>query len=968
MSSAAEIEAWIRARVADVLGEPDAEVGPDAPLADFGLSSRQAVTLVGALGDEYGLTLEPTVFWEHPTARRLAAHVHGLRAPAPAAGTGPAPDTAPSTSAWGTGSAEPVAIVGMAARMPGAADLDAYWDLLRDGLDGVARGGGSARIGSPRPHGLLDEVDGFDAAFFGVSAREAPHLDPAQRVLLEAAWSAVEHAAVDPRTLAGTRTGVFVGVGTGDYARLQAATGAPAGPHTATGIAPSIIANRVSYALDLRGPSVAVDTACSSSLVAVHLAVRALRAGDAEAALVAGVNLILAGDVTDVLADAGMMAADGRCKTFDAAADGYVRAEGCGALLLKPLTAALRDGDTVYAVIRGAAVNSDGRSNGLTAPNGAAQAAVIRAALADAGVPATGIDYVEAHGTGTPLGDPIEVAALCEVLGPGRAPDAPFLVGSVKTNIGHAEAAAGVAGLIKVALMLHHGAVAPHLHLRRPNPGLVAGPYRVPTAPGSWPERDRPLRAGVSSFGFGGTNAHVVVEAAPASRPAAPAPPRAAHVLPVTAVDPTALRALAGRYAAHLRARPGLSVADLAHTARVGRAAHRERAVAVVADRDSALAALDAVAAGTPHPTVHRASVPAAGPGRVAMVFTGQGAQYAGMAAGAYRTELEVAAALDEAADVLRDVLPRPLPDVLWGDGGHLDDTRWAQPALVAVEVALARLWLARGLRPDVVVGHSVGQLAAACVAGVFDLADALRLAATRGAAMAAHCPPGAMLAVLAPEPEVAALLPGTGLAVAAVNGAAHTVVSGPAGAVAAFAATLDARGLPTRSMRAGHPFHSPLMAPAQAPFAVTLRTVPRHAPTITLLGDLDGRVYDAAPDDDYWLRHCVAPVRFADAVTRLVALGCTTVLEARPRPTLTGLAGGPPRAGCGCRRCGPASTTRWRWPPRPPGCTRPATRWAVGPPAGGSHCPATPSGAPGTGSPRRRSPPGPTPLRSASP
>ncbi|MFC4147349.1 amino acid adenylation domain-containing protein, partial [Micromonospora mangrovi] len=890
MSSATEVEAWIVARVVEALGDPGVEVDPDAPLADFGLSSRQAVTLVGGLAEEYGVDLEPTVFWEHPTARTLAAHVHALRAAAPGdAGTSTPPPPAAAEPSTDPGTAAPIAVVGMAARMPGAADLDAYWELLSGGVDAVARGG-SARIGSPRPHGLLDQVDGFDAPFFGVSAREAPHLDPAQRLLLEAAWSAVEHAAIDPRTLAGTRTGVFVGVGAGDYARLQAATAAPAGPHTATGIAPSITANRVSYALDLRGPSVAVDTACSSSLVAVHLAVRALRAGDADAALAAGVNLILDGAVTDVLADAGMMAADGRCKTFDAAADGYVRAEGCGAVLLKPLTAALRDGDTVYAVIRGTAINSDGRSNGLTAPNGTAQAAVVRAALADAGVPATEVDYVEAHGTGTPLGDPIEVAALCEVLGAGRAPDEAFLVGSVKTNIGHAEAAAGIAGLIKVALMLHHETVVPHLHLRRPNPGLVAGPYRVPTARGPWPRRDRPSRAGVSSFGFGGTNAHVVVEAAPAPRAVPPAPPRAAHLLPLTAVDAAALRALAGRYADHLRARPELSVADLAHTCRVGRAAHRERAVAVVDGRDAALAALDAVAAGTPHPTVHRASVPVAGPGRVAMVFTGQGAQYAGMAAGAYRTEPDFAAALDEATDLLRDTLPRPLPDLLWGGTDHLDDTRWAQPALVAVEVALARMWAARGLRPDVVVGHSLGQLAAACVAGVFDLADALRLAAARGEAMAAHCPPGAMLAVLAPEAEVVALLDGTGLTVAAVNGPAHTVVSGPPEAVTAFAATLDARGVPTRAMRAAHAFHSPMMAPAQAPFATSLRTVTRHAPTITLVDDLGGGVCDAAPDDEHWLRHCVAPVRFADAVTRLVELGCTTVVEAGPRPTLTGL------------------------------------------------------------------------------
>ena len=602
------------------LGLPAAELDADSPFAEFGLSSRDAVTMIGELQAELDLDLNPALIWEHPTIRGLGAHLAALVAGEPSSPAEPEPAPVPAASAEPADADEAVAIIGMGCRFPGADTPDAFWGLVRTGA-----------AGDP----FLDRVDLFDAEFFSVAAREAVHLDPQQRLLLEVTWEALEHGGIVPASLAGTRTGVFVGISGSDYGRLSARTAGPLNLYGVTGQAASIAANRLSYFYDFRGPSISVDTACSSSLVAIHLASAALRSGECTVALAGGVNLVLSEDVTDAFRDAGMMAADGRCKTFDAAADGYVRSQGCGVVVLKRLRDAVRDGDRVLAVVRGSAVNQDGRSNGLTAPNGAAQQDVIRDALHAAGLAPADVGYVEAHGTGTPLGDPIEMRALAAVLaGPDRSGE-PLRVGSVKTVIGHAEAAAGVAGVIKTVQMLRHRTVPAHPRYDGPNPDLPQDPnIEFPAAEQAWaPVAGTVLTAGVSSFGFGGTNAHLILSE-PAEVPAAPQPAdvtRPVSVLTLSARNDNALTELAARYGAVLRKDDGPTLAELCSTANTRRTHFKHRAAIPVRDRQGALAGLDALAARAAHPSVRTGVADSAG---LAFLFSGQGSQYHAMEIG----------------------------------------------------------------------------------------------------------------------------------------------------------------------------------------------------------------------------------------------------------------------------------------------------------------------------------------------
>ncbi|MBN6039850.1 non-ribosomal peptide synthetase/type I polyketide synthase [Amycolatopsis sp. 195334CR] len=852
------LQSWLVRQIASRTGlDPDA-VDRDAPLTGYGLSSRDAVLLIGELGELLKMDLSATLFWDHPTINALTAHLTGQETPAaPRERAAAAPD-------------EPIAVIGLGCRFPGAASPAEFWDLLDRGGDGIADPARrTADLG--RTHGLLRDVHGFDAGFFSISGREVSSVDPQQRLLLELAWEALEHAGIAPTSLAGTRTGVFVGISTSDHAR-----GAELTAHSGTGQALSIAANRLSYFLDLKGPSLAVDTACSSSLVAVHLACRSLRAGEAETALAGGVNLLLSPELTEVFGQAGMLAEDGRCKTFDAAADGYVRAEGGGVVVLKTLSAAQRDGDRVLAVLRGSAVNQDGRSNGLTAPSGAAQQAVIREALADAGLTPADIDYVEAHGTGTPLGDPIETRALTAVL------TEPFLLGSVKTNIGHTEAAAGIAGLIKVVLMLRHRRVPAHLHLRERNREIAAGPFEIPESTRDWTPRTGPLTAGVSSFGFGGTNAHVIV-AEPTGTPAAPSGSelRPRHVATLSARTETALRALAADYAEldnpHVR--------DLCFTTNTGRAHLRHRAAFTASTTEELRDRLTAIATGQPGTTVHIGQKPPAGPGGLAFLFSGQGAQYAGMARQLYATSARFRGLLGECGELFGEHVGTALPTLLFS-GDRLDETRYTQPALFCLEYALARLWESWGARPDYLLGHSVGQFAAACVAGVFDLADGLRLVTERGRLVQELAEPGAMLAVFADETTVrAALTPG--LAIAAVNGEENLTVSGEPAEIAALETALAARGIRTKAMRGTRAFHSPMMAPARDAFAEIAASITYREPRIPLISDLDGR--PCTPDAAYWTRHLTDTVRFADGIRALGELGCAHFVETGPQQVLIG-------------------------------------------------------------------------------
>lgn len=819
---------------------------------------------------------------------------------------------------------EPIAIIGMGCRFPGDSDTpEAFWELLRSGRDAVtevpphrwdvdkyydpdpdAPGKSYTRWGA-----FVNNVDLFDAQFFGISPREANSLDPQQRLLLEVTWEALEHAGLAPSSLAGSQTAVYMGITTSDYAnQLVEARGSRNGDaYTPSGTAHSVAAGRLSYFLGLHGPNVAIDTACSSSLVALHWAVQSLRNGEASLALAGGVNLTLTPDGSILTSRARMMSFDGRCKTFDASADGYVRGEGCGVLVLKRLSDARRDGDRVLALVRGSALNQDGRSSGLTAPNGNAQEAVIRAALANARLKPADVSYVEAHGTGTPLGDPIEVKALNQVYGdrPGRSP---LMVGSVKTNIGHLEAAAGVAGVMKVVMALQNRAIAPHLHLRQPNPLIAwdAYPITVPTAPTDWPAADgAPRRAGVSSFGFSGTNAHVLLEEAPEGEaPTEAAAPRAHQLFVLSALTPRALAESAARVSAALGAAPDLPLLPVAATLALGRSAFVER-LAVVADSVADLRArLDAFAAGAaqadvPEPVAGVAQARASGgtPPEVVFMFTGQGAQYAGMGRQLYDSEPVFRAAMDECDQLATPLLGRGLLPLIFrqDDPEHLlDDTAYTQPALFAIEYSLAQLWRSWGVEPTAAMGHSVGEYVAACVAGVFSLADGLRLIAERARLMSRLPRDGTMAAVFTDEASVRhAMGPQAGaVAVAAVNGPQNTVLSGRTEAVEAVLGRLATQGVEAQRLTVSHAFHSPLMDPMLDEFEAFAATIAFARPRIGLVSNVSGRqISDEICSPAYWRRHVREAVRFGDGLAALLDDGYRVFLEVGPAPTLLNMA-----------------------------------------------------------------------------
>ena len=675
------------------------------------------------------------------------------------------------------GVGESFAIVGYALRVPGAADADEFWEVLREGRDAVSEvppdrwdvdeyydpdPDAPGKIVSRRA-GFIDDVTGFDASFFGLSKRETMLIDPQHRLLLETAWRAVEHSGTAPSALANTQTGVFMGLGTHDYLGLISEELSPAEieAYVAIGTSSAAGAGRISYGLGLQGPAVSVDTACSSSLVAVHQACQALRFGECDVALAGGVNVLLSAKTVMTFSHAHMLAPDGRCKTFDAAADGYVRGEGCGVVVVKRLEDAIRDGDRIRAVIRGSSINQDGASGGLTVPNGVAQQRVINEALERAGVAPGDVEYLEAHGTGTSLGDPIEVQAAGAALGDGRDADQPLLIGSVKTNIGHLEAAAGIAGLIKVILSLEHEVLPQHLHFQNPSPHIPWDrlAVRVVDEALPWERNGRPRIAGVSSFGFSGTNAHVIVEEAPAevspaaSTPVAPSDERCFSLLPLSARSPAALAELAAGYGGWLAAHPEASLADLCLTAGVARSHFEHRAALVVNSTESARELLGALADDRPAPGLVRGEC--ADKPRTAWLFPGQGSQFAGMARELFETEPVFAETMTRCAAAIADVLERPLLDVIFDSDSPesqetLRQTGYAQPALFAVEMGLARLWQSWGFEPDVVIGHSVGQYTAACVAGVFGLEDGALLLAERGRLFGSLPAGGRMAAVFA--------------------------------------------------------------------------------------------------------------------------------------------------------------------------------------------------------------------------
>lgn len=809
---------------------------------------------------------------------------------------------------------EPIAIVGLGCRYPGADSPAELWSLLDAGRDAVRdvpadRWDGEA-LYDPDPKapgkaitkrgGFLGRLDGFDAGFFGISPREAATLDPQQRLLLEVAWETLEDAGIAPDSLGATSTGVYVGITTSDYAqRLKLGSASDSDVYAATGNALNAAAGRVAFVLGLQGPCLAIDTACSSSLVAVHQACQALRAGECDLALAGGVNVMLSPAPFILFSKWGMLAPDGRCKAFDAEADGMVRAEGCGMVALKRLSDAQAAGDTVLAVIRGSAVNHDGRSSGLTVPNGPAQQAVIRRALSAAGVNPADIDYVETHGTGTPLGDPIEAEALGEALRPGRPADRPALIGSIKTNIGHTESASGLAGLLKVVLALRHQRIPAQLHFRTPSPRIPWSslPLAVAAEARPWPaDGRRPRLAGVSSFGFSGTNAHVVVSEAPPSAVSAVTLDRPAHLLWFSARTLTALRTVAQAYRDVLAA-PEADLPAIATASGTGRAKLPERLALVAANPAEAGLQLERWLAGDSSALV-TGRVEAGHEPRMAWLFTGQGSQYLGMGEELYRTAPVFRAAIDRCAELLASERPEALTDVLFGRAGLapdlIDQTGWTQPALFALEYALSELLRSWGLRPSAVIGHSIGEFVAATVAGVLPLESAVRLVAARAALMQSLPTGGGMAALDLDEATVRALpeVMSGQLSVAAVNGPTSLVVSGPAAVVDAVVARVAANGGRATRLTVSHAFHSALMDPVLREFRAIAAQQRFSRPQLPLAANVTGAL--AGPEDldaEYWVQQLRVTVRFADGVRAIGALGCDTFLEIGPHPVLLPMA-----------------------------------------------------------------------------
>ncbi|WP_237293460.1 type I polyketide synthase [Streptomyces katrae] len=921
----------VRTEAAFVLGHPDASgITGTTPFRELGFDSLTTIDLRNRLATATGLRFPTTLVFDYPTAGEIADHVLdglGDDGPAAPADASAVPERAPRPTD------EPIAIVGMSCRFPGGVTSpEELWRLVADGVDAIgpfprdrgwnvdATDGGPLREGDHTlDAGYLDGAGRFDPGFFGISPREALAMDPQQRLLLEASWEAIERAATDPGSLRGTRTGVFVGASYQGYASDVRELPDEVAGYLLTGTQTAVMSGRIAYALGLEGPAVTVDTACSSSLVALHLAVQALRNDECDRALAGGVSVNVTPAVFAEFARQGGLSGDGRCKAFSADADGTGWSEGVGMLLVERLSDAERNGHRVLAVIRGSAVNQDGASNGLTAPNGPAQQRVIRAALANAGLTPAGVDAVEAHGTGTVLGDPIEAQALLATYGQERSGGEPLWLGSVKSNIGHPAAAAGVAGVIKTVMALRHAQLPPTLHAdaRSPHVDWASGAVDLLTEGRPWPESGRARRAGVSSFGVSGTNAHVILEQAPTApgtttdtstdtdTDAGHRAPAEGRFLPwvVSGRTEAALRAQADRlhtYAATATAAGGAlpDPLDVAYSLTATRAALEHRAVVLADDRDGLLAGLRALADGLTDPRVLRGTVvegSRGAAGRTAFLFTGQGAQRSGTGRELYARHPAYADAFDEVCAHLDPHLERPLREVLFAaedtaEAALLHRTDFAQAALFAVEVALFRLVEHWGITPDQLLGHSIGEIAAAHVAGVFTLEDAARLVAARGRLMAALPAGGAMVSAEASEDEVLPLLADHDqVAVAAVNGPRTVVVSGAEDQVAAVAGALAERGVRTKRLTVSHAFHSPLMEPVLADFRKEAEGVAYAPPRIPLVSNLTGRTAD--PDEittaDYWVRHLRHAVRFADGVRTLHEQGVTRFLELGPQGVL---------------------------------------------------------------------------------
>lgn len=878
----------IKSIVSAELSVPIADLVDSRPLAEYGMSSRAAVSIAAGLESLVnGAELPATFLWEYPTIKSIADFILSF-------GSQPSVDVTETKE-----SNEDIAIIGMACRFPGADNIADFWHNLRNGLDSISTVPNNRwnaddfynpEAGKPgfinnKLGGFLSDIDTFDAAFFGISPTEAETMDPQQRLLLECSWHSFEDAGITLHELNGSRTGVFVGISTNDYQELQLSNRFQLNPYTGPGKAYSIAANRLSYFYNLTGPSLAIDTACSSSLVAVHQAVQSLRRGECNMAIAGGVNAIITPTTSIALSQAQMLSPDGHCKTFDARANGYVRSEGVGVVVLKKISDALKDGDHIHAIIKGSAINQDGRSNGLTAPNANAQKEVITNALTNSGLSPSMVEYIEAHGTGTALGDPIETSCLMQVYGQNRAQDQLCYWGSVKTNIGHLEAAAGIAGLIKSSLAISNGVIPPIYGFETLNEKIKIEntPFRITTELVEWSSHDR--YAGVSSFGFGGTNAHVILGSPPTRENVATESHTVKQfLLPISASSASSIHRMASHYRHIMQNLDHDASLQLCTQAKYRRSSLSLRSYVTGSSVDELVEKLNT-----------EIPVYASEKRSIVWMFTGQGSQYTGMAEELYKEYPVFRSHLDKSNEILSKYWTDSLYDILWNDevSDKLNETRYTQAAVFAVQMAIVELLKSFGLRPDLVAGYSVGEFSAACCAGIFSVDEGLQILAERGRMVSDFGLPGGMTAIQFSENESKELLSQfPEIEIATINGEAGTVLAGPLKALDNFEVYCSSKGIDTRRLNVSHAFHTSLMDGVLEPFRELLAGVEFKSAVIPVISNLTG-TYDngAMCTSDYWVRHLREPVRFGDSIQTIFDEGIEVFLEIGPKPVLSGMA-----------------------------------------------------------------------------